>query len=592
MKSFSANTRKELQDDYRVFYVTAWGYAADHLIGWLPKALNCHYDMFALLAHEGSRPKYLAERTRAERPALVPYTEFLNDMGMTYSAIGDCYSFRAGQMPALLGVERYKDIPVVNIVRHPAVWLEYYVRWRSSNMRMREGATDPLAWEWKTACHGYFEYLGLPEYNKEDIDTWSCYQGMFQLNNVLGDIHAVDKHIAIEKIADNPDKFKELVHYLSHGKIAYDQSTLDIVFSMRNTLFRGERPVEADPCVLIESWPGWKVDAFRKLVSKETLDVHRSFGYDFSEIIRKPINIKPGHDKVQRSIFVSSLPKSGTWLLREILEMITGLKSFEPDIVEGEPSYENEMLIDFPSGTFFSWHSILTSRAVSLLNGCQSKNIFLIRNIYDVLLSMYNHLTRDVDATIGRSVGGSSYFNDKTTEQSLTLMISGFTTPEMTWSGVGPVLKQINSMLAFIESGHALLIDYKELTIDKRKVIKDILNFLELRLSGKRIKEILINTEKDFMRERLRKNGSGLHVSEKTHLLSRNDFSTYHKEMLDRIVMIEAPELPKRLENLGLNTVLYLDELEEPAKWTEFVGPSRKSSNKFIKYIYKKYISK
>lgn len=156
-----ANIRDKLQDDYRVFYVTAWGYAADHLFGWFPKALNCHRDIFALLAHEGSRPKYLAERTRGERPALIPFTEFLNDMGMTYSAIGDCYSYRAGQMPELLNIDRYKNIPVVNLVRHPVTWLEFYVRWRASNMRMREGASDPLAWEWKTACHGYFEYLGL-----------------------------------------------------------------------------------------------------------------------------------------------------------------------------------------------------------------------------------------------------------------------------------------------------------------------------------------------------------------------------------------------------------------------------------------------
>jgi Sulfotransferase domain len=569
MQNFNVKTRNELQDDYRVFYVTAWGYAADHLIGWFPKALNCHHDMFALLAHEGSRPKYLAERTRAERPALVPFTEFLNDMGMTYSAIGDCYSYRAGQMPSLLGIEHYSNIPVVNLVRHPAVWLEYYVRWRSSNMRMREGVTDPLAWEWKTTCHGYFEHLGLPGYSKDDIDIWASYQGMFQLNNVLGDIHAVDKHMPIEKVADDPEIFEELVNYLSHGKIEFEQSTIDVAYAMRDTLFRGESHIETNPDVLIKSWPGWKVDAFRKLVNREAIDTFRSFGYDLNEVTRTPIIVKSVPNKVQRSIFVSSLPKSGTWVMREILEMITGLKSFEPEVVEGEPDYEDEMLIEFPSGRFFSWHSILTSRTISLLNGCQSKNIFLIRNIYDVLLSMYNHLVRDVDATIGRSVGGSDYFKDKTTEQCLTLMISGFTAPEMTWMGVGPVLRQIDSMLSYVESGHALLIDYKELTSEKRKSIKKIMKFLELKLPEKRIKEILANTEKDFMRERLRKSGHDLHVTEDSDVLHRDAFSPYHKEMLDRIVMTEAPLLSKRLENLKFNTILYLEESEEETRWTQ-----------------------
>jgi hypothetical protein len=87
MSDFTVRTRDELQDDYRVFYVTAWGYAADHLFGWFPKALNCHRDIFALLAHEGSRPKYF-RGSSGERPPLVPFTEFLNDMGMTCAAIG------------------------------------------------------------------------------------------------------------------------------------------------------------------------------------------------------------------------------------------------------------------------------------------------------------------------------------------------------------------------------------------------------------------------------------------------------------------------------------------------------------------------
>ncbi len=68
-ESYGATVRRELEDDYRVFYVTSWGYAADHSFGWFPKALNLHPEIFALLAHEGSRPKYLKERTRPAPPA-------------------------------------------------------------------------------------------------------------------------------------------------------------------------------------------------------------------------------------------------------------------------------------------------------------------------------------------------------------------------------------------------------------------------------------------------------------------------------------------------------------------------------------------
>ncbi len=366
MQDFTVQVRDELRDDYRVFYVTAWGYAADHLFGWFPKALNSHRDIFALLAHEGSRPKYLRERTRGERPPLIPFTEFLNDMGMTYSAIGDCYSYRAGQMSELLGIDCYKNIPVVNLVPLLVSWLDLYVLWLASSMRMRAGATDPLAWEWKTACHAYFEYLGLPGYTKDDIDIWASYQGMFQLNNVLGDIHAVQHHVAIEKIADEPETFRDLATYLSRGEVAFDQASLDSAYSMRHTLFRGEAPVECDPEQLVQGWPGWKVDAFRRLVSPEAMEVYESFGYDLKELTRRPISMAPVHGKIRRPVFVCSMQKSGTWLLREMLEMSTGLKAYEPLIGAEAPDYENEMLIEFPSGTFFSWHSTLTSRSVAL----------------------------------------------------------------------------------------------------------------------------------------------------------------------------------------------------------------------------------
>ncbi len=570
MQDFTVQVRDELRDDYRVFYVTAWGYAADHLFGWFPKALNCHRDVFTLLAHEGSRPKYLQERTRGERPPLIPFTEFLNDMGMTYSAIGDCYSYRAGQMPELLGIDRYKNIPVVNLVRHPVSWLEFYVRWRATNMRMRAGATDPLEWEWKIACHAYFEYLGLPSYTKDDIDIWASYQGMFQLNNVLGDIHAVQHHIAIEKIADEPETFRNLASYLSRGEVTFDQASIDSAYSMRHTLFQGETPVKCDPKQLIQVWPGWKVDAFRKLVSPEALDVYTSFGYDLKELTWRTVSMTPIPGKIRRPIFVCSVPESGTRLLHEILGMATGLKLHEPQVGVGTLDYENETPIEFPSGAFFSSHSTLTLRSAALLRGCQAKNIFLIRNIYDVLLSMFAQLSRDAGAVMGRSAIGSAYFEGKTTEQCLTLMISGFTSPQMTWTGAGPVLRQIDSMLEFIESGDALLLDYEQLTFDKHKSLQKILQALECRLTAKHIHEIIALTEERPIRERTGKSGQNRHVTPSENILQRNLFLPYHKDMMDMAVTTNAPRLPERLCALGLDSILHLEAEEKPkSKWSQ-----------------------
>jgi Sulfotransferase domain len=555
---FGARTRGELAEDYRVFYVTAWGYAADHLFGWFPKALNCHRDVFALLAHEGSRPKYLRERTRGERPPIVPFTEFLNDMGMTYTVIGDCYSYRAGQMPELLAIERYKNIPVINLTRHPLAWLEFYVRWRSSNMRMREGASDPLAWEWKVACHAYFDYLGLRPYERTEVEVWAAYQGMLQLNNVLGDIGAVDRHAQLETVADEPETFQSVVRYLSRGRAEFDQADIDRAYSMRYTLFRGEEPVETDPRKLLDSWAGWKVDAFRRLVTREALDAHKSLGYDLLGLDQKVSVPTLDRTKASRPIFVSSVPKSGTWLLRAIIERMTGLTPYEPEIHPdlGTPDYADENLIEFPRGTFFSWHSILTSRSIAMLRGCQAKNVFLIRNIYDVLLAMFNHIRRDADASLGRSVQGGHYFDDKSIEQSLSLMISGFGSPVLTWHGVAPIIEQMASMMELAESGHALLLTYEQLVGDKPEAIARLAWLFEVDLAVGRIEKIIAETDIDAMRDAAKADGRDSHMTKPEDQQARDVFAPYHKEVVDYAVYRTAPQLPERLAKLGIDWIL------------------------------------
>jgi len=41
-------------------------------------------------------------------------------------------------------------------------------------------------------------------------------------------------------------------------------------------------------------------------------------------------------------------------------------------------------------------------RSIALLKGAATKNIFLVRNIYDLIVSMHGHLAKDADASIGR----------------------------------------------------------------------------------------------------------------------------------------------------------------------------------------------
>jgi hypothetical protein len=155
--------KKKINDALsHAFYVTSWGYGADHWFSWFVKSLNAHSEIMAYLANEGSRPKYFPEeRSRAQRPDLIKFTRFIADVGMTYTAIGDCYSYRPTMMHAVL--EKWPDIVrIVQLTRHPYAWLFFHVRWRTTNMRMLGGEQGPLDHEWLYGCdHDLFKRLGL-----------------------------------------------------------------------------------------------------------------------------------------------------------------------------------------------------------------------------------------------------------------------------------------------------------------------------------------------------------------------------------------------------------------------------------------------
>ncbi len=270
--------RSEFEQDTNVFYVTSHGYAADHWFGWLPKALNAHPEIFALLAHEGSRPKYIKTRTSGERPSLIPFTEFLNDMGMTYQAIGDCYSYRAHMMPEVIA-EYGTSVPVVNMVRHPYVWLEFYVRWRAGNMRMRSGAGDPLEREWKTAAHKLFEKLSLRKYDKSEVAVWASFQGMVMLNEIVADVESGLPQMKLEKVATDPNVFQGLVRYLTKERCEFSPELLDLVYGWIDTPFRGEEKLHLVTDELYDQWPDWKKAAFPKLVNPKTLEIYNNLGY-------------------------------------------------------------------------------------------------------------------------------------------------------------------------------------------------------------------------------------------------------------------------------------------------------------------------
>lgn len=263
-----------------VFFVTSWGYGADHWFAWFVKALNAHPEMLAYLANEGSRPKYFPEeRSRAERPDLIKFARFVADVGMTYTAIGDCYSYRPTMMHSLL--DKWSSIvPVVHLTRHPYAWLLFHVRWRSRNMRMLGAEHGPLEHEWLHGCdHELFRSLDLLPYGRDDIEIWTTYQGFWKMNDVASDSRMPIRQIPIEDVIADKAMFEEIVSFISHNRVRYSADLLELVYSWAWDPFRGEETIDARPDQLRRNWPEWKVEAFDKLVSAEAKDSFEVLGY-------------------------------------------------------------------------------------------------------------------------------------------------------------------------------------------------------------------------------------------------------------------------------------------------------------------------
>lgn len=571
---FKATERPELSSVPSVFFVTSWGYAADHLFGWFPKVLNLHPEIFALLAHEGSRPKYFRERTRSERPPVPEYVNFLTDMGMTYQAIGDCYSYRPMQLENFIETGVLSAVPILNLTRHPIIWLEYFVDWRQGNMRMPGTGSDPLEWEWKITPHRWFQSLGLKEYSKGDVNIWAAFLGMSHLNGMkAGRVDGVAQ-ARIEDLFSDLGKLNDIVSYISSGRAALDRTALSVADDMKYTLFRGETVLHTDAEGLRNRWADWQCDAFRKLVSREAMQYFCDIGYDLYDLGAP--HLFSGSDIVQkerpRDLFVSSVFKSGTWMLRSILSEITGRSYHEPTIVPGEvpPRMDDETVIEFPEGTFFSWHMTISPRVESLLNSQRCAKIMLVRNIYSVLASAVHHLMNDIDAGIGRSVKAqkgktetSIDFENLSISDSTSLTIAGFNAPEMRWNGLAQQIIQMASMLRYAAAHRdVMLISYEQLVHNKQHTVSRLCKYLK-KDSEAVLKAAIRSSDPVVMRRNPEYRLAQEHILSAEVSACRKAIKQHHIAMVGLLLAQHFPDHAEVCRKVGMPWLFSPDSLKE-----------------------------
>jgi hypothetical protein len=212
-----------------------------------------------------------------------------------------------------------------------------------------------------------------------------------------------------------------------------------------------------------------------------------------------------------RPIIMSSVFKSGTWLLRKIIADLTGLSVTEPEVRSGSMDPKEPQNVFCRPGHFYSWHFIPTVEVGMKLKKMHARPVFLLRNIYDLTVSMYYHFLNNIDADIGRGAGKSEFFSRIGKNKGLEYIIAGCKEPEFSWSGLGLHLHHMECMLTFAQDYPCHVVTYEQLVENKEEEIKKIAGFLGIDSMDSQIADIVISTEFNTMKKEAMNNGNGSH---------------------------------------------------------------------------------
>lgn len=262
----------------------------------------------------------------------------------------------------------------------------------------------------------------------------------------------------------------------------------------------------------------------------------------------------PGHSQSDR-LFVATVFKSGTKLLEHILEKLTGLVPTPLGMDVGS-DYESADPIVFEDGKFFIWHNVPSDAVKARIHAENARPVFLIRNIYDLVVSQYFHFAEDVDAAIGHSTGTAGYFASMSREEGISLVLCGATSEWFHWHGYGYYLRQIQEILKFSKEYPCHVISYDRLVLNKRDEIERLAGFLGVKIVPKTINELLDTSALGAMREaRTASVGSGKHFRKGTPGDHVNVLAPHHYHMINHLKLAYASELDALCEELEFGDI-------------------------------------
>lgn len=248
--------------------------------------------------------------------------------------------------------------------------------------------------------------------------------------------------------------------------------------------------------------------------------------------------------------------KAGTWMMRKTLKLLTGLEFYEAEIIPGEKKYYDHTRLHFIKDRFYSWHLIPTKEVVDILNQNNAKTIFVVRNIYDIVVSVYYYFYHNIDADIGRGNNKDTFLKQFSFSEGISLIITGFDENGLRWNGMSEIIDHYNKMFLSSKKCDALLISYEDLVENNLDVLKRIDVFLELNTPTKRLEEITELTTFKSMKDEAKQKGVGeAHFRSGKAGKNKEELSLYHKIQLRQIVKLTAPDFYQNADEMKCQSV-------------------------------------
>jgi len=249
--------------------------------------------------------------------------------------------------------------------------------------------------------------------------------------------------------------------------------------------------------------------------------------------------------------------KSGTWFMRRVLTEMTGMGFYEPKILPGEKKYYNLEQLNFKENYFYSWHIIPTKDIVEKLNRYNAKTIFVLRNIFDVVVSIYYHFYNDIDADIGRGNSKDKFLKNFNFKDGISLIITGFDEGNgLRWNGLNEIIIHYNEMLKASLLCESIIFDFDNLVQNKINSYEKIDSLLELKLSHSVIENIAEITSFKSMKEQAQINKVGLsHFREGKPKNNRKSLNELHKIMIKQQIKLFAPDMYENAKKVKMYNI-------------------------------------